>query len=119
MTATSSARRSAGVAGSSALGPPGRSLRGPRPGSGSWSRARRTAAAATVAVAPVSLLAAIAYHPFITGLRHKDDVAAALTAGTTRWSIAHVATAVASALIALAFLAVAAARAGPPAGKGR
>lgn len=76
---------------------------------GSWSRARRTVAAATVAVAPVSLLGAIVYHPFIADLRHKHDVAAALTAGTTRWSVAHLATAVASALVALAFLAVGAA----------
>jgi hypothetical protein len=66
-------------------------------------------AAATVAVAPVSLLGAIVYHPFIADLRHKDDVAAALTTGATRWSVAHLGAAVASALIALAFLAIAAA----------
>ena len=79
------------------------------PGSGSWSRARRAMAAATVAVAPVTLLGAIAYHPFIADLRHKHEVAGALTAGTTRWSLAHLGTAVASALVALAFLAVSAA----------
>jgi hypothetical protein len=66
-------------------------------------------AAATVAGAPVLLLGAIVYHPFIADLRHKHDVAAALAAGTTRWSVAHLATAVASALVALAFLAVGAA----------
>jgi hypothetical protein len=109
MTATASAGRPAGTARSSTSIRPAGSARGPRPGSGSWSRARRTAAAATVAVAPASLLAAIIYHPFIADLRHKHDVAAALTAGATRWSLAHVAAAVASALIALAFLAVAAA----------
>ncbi len=109
MTATTSARRPAESAGPSTSVRPREAPRGPRPDSGSWSRARRTAAAATVAVAPVLLLAAIVYHPFIGDLRHKHDVAAALTAGATRWSVAHVAAAVASALIALAFLALAAA----------
>ena len=109
MTVTTSAGRSADTARATTPVPPGGTPRGLRSGSGSWSRARRTAAAATVAVAPVSLVAAIAYHPFITDLRHKHDVAAALTAGTTRWAVAHVATAVASALVTLAFLAVAAA----------
>jgi hypothetical protein len=86
---------------------PASAVRGPGPGS--WSRARRTVAAATVAVAPVVLLGAIVYHPFISDLRHKHDVAAALTAGTGRWSVAHLGTAVGSALVALAFLAVGAA----------
>jgi hypothetical protein len=78
-------------------------------GPGSWSRPRRTVAAATVAVAPVVLLGAIVYHPFIADLRHKHDVAAALVVDTTRWSVAHLGTAVGSALVALAFLAVGAA----------
>jgi hypothetical protein len=52
------------------------------------------------------LLGALVYHPFIPDLRHKDDVAAALTADTTRWSVAHLVVAVASALVVLAFLAV-------------
>lgn len=108
MTATTSAGRPADRARSSTYDWSGGARRRPGPGSGAWSRARRTAAAATVAVAPVTLLAAIVYHPFITDLRHKHDVAAALSAGATRWSVAHVATAVASALVALAFLAVAA-----------
>ena len=109
MTATTSSGRPAATARSSTSVRPGGAARGPRAGSGSWSRARRSAAAATVAVAPVSLLAAIVYHPFITDLRDKHDVAAALTAGATRWSIAHLVAAVASALVALAFLAVTAA----------
>ena len=79
--------------------------RGPVP----WSRARRTTAAATVATAPVVLLAGIVYHPHIADLRDKEAVAAALTADVTRWSVAHLVVAVASALVALAFLAVAAA----------
>jgi hypothetical protein len=79
--------------------------RGPAP----WSRARRITAAATVATAPVVLLAGIAYHPFVADLRDKEAVAAALTADVTRWSVAHLAVAVAAPLVALAFLAVAAA----------
>jgi hypothetical protein len=78
---------------------------GPAP---TWSRARRITAAATVATAPVVLLAGIAYHPFIADLRDKETVAAALTADETRWSVAHLVVAVASPLVALAFLAVAA-----------
>jgi hypothetical protein len=102
MTAATSAARPAGLA---------RPSPGPShgPGPRSWSRARRRAAAATVAVAPVVLLSAVVYHPFIADLRHKHDVAAALTAGTGRWSVAHLVVAVASALVALAFLAVSAA----------
>jgi hypothetical protein len=74
-----------------------------------WSRARRITAAATVATAPVVLLAGIAYHPFVADLRDKEAVTAALTADVTRWSVAHLAVAVAAPLVALAFLAVAAA----------
>jgi hypothetical protein len=108
MTAITSPGRPAGTAAPSSSLRSAGSVRGPgRPGS--WSRARRTLAAATVAGAPALLLGAIVYHPFIADLRHKHDVATALTAGTTRWSIAHLATAVASALVALAFLAVSAA----------
>jgi hypothetical protein len=55
------------------------------------------------------LLAGIAYHPFIADLRDKEAVAAALTSDVTRWSIAHVVAAIGSLLVALAFLAVAAA----------
>jgi hypothetical protein len=77
-----------------------------RPPPVGWSRARRAAAAATVAAAPVVLLAGISYHPHIHDLRDKEAVAAALTADTTRWSIAHLLVAVAAPLVALAFLAV-------------
>jgi hypothetical protein len=71
-----------------------------------WSRARRTTAAVTVAGSPVVLLAGIVYHPHIADLRDKHAVAAALTSDVTRWSVAHLAVAVGSALVALAFLAV-------------
>ena len=73
-----------------------------------WSRARRNTAAATVATAPVVLLAGIGYHPFIADLRDKEAVGAALTADVTRWSIAHLLVAVGAPLVALALLAVAA-----------
>jgi hypothetical protein len=78
-------------------------------GSGTWGRVRRTTAAVTVAGAPVVLLAGITYHPFVADLRHKHDVASALTADAARWSIAHLLAAAGSALVALAFLAVVAA----------
>ena len=78
-----------------------------RRGPVTWSRARRITAAVTVAAAPVVLLAGIAYHPFIADLRHKEAVAVALTADMRRWSIAHLVVAVGSALVALAFVAVA------------
>lgn len=73
-----------------------------------WSRARRRTAAATVATAPLVLLAGIAYHPFIADLRDEEAVAAALTADVTRWSIAHLLVAIGSPLVALALLAIAA-----------
>ncbi|MGY1680533.1 hypothetical protein [Geodermatophilus sp. SYSU D01176] len=103
MTAITSPGRAAGTTG------PSSSVRSAGSGPGAWSRARRTLAAATVAVGPVVLLGALVYHPFVADLRHKHDVAAALTVDTTRWSLAHLGVAVASALVALAFLAVGAA----------
>jgi hypothetical protein len=73
-----------------------------------WGRTRRTIAAATVATAPVVLLAGIAYHPVIADLSDKEPVAAALVSDEARWSVAHLAAALGSLLVALAFLAVAA-----------
>ena len=92
-----------------AVQPPSRGGDAALPGQVGWSRARRLTAAATVATAPVVLLAGIAYHPFVADLRDKEAVAAALTADVTRWSVAHLAVAVAAPVVALAFLAVAAA----------
>lgn len=62
--------------------------------------------AAIVALAPAVLLAAHLMHPFLTVLPDAEGVAAAVTAGTTRWAAAHLLTAVGSALIAVAFIAV-------------
>jgi hypothetical protein len=62
---------------------------------------------AALVVAPAVLLAVLVAHPYISGRLPNDDaVAEAVTAGTTRWGVVHLATNVASALIILAFLAV-------------
>lgn len=60
-----------------------------------------------LAVAPVTLLLALAAHPFIEGrLPNQTAIAEQVVAGTTRWGVVHLAAALASALIAVAFLAV-------------
>ena len=62
---------------------------------------------AALMVAPAVLLAALVAHPYIAGRLPNDDaVAEAVTTGSTRWGMVHLATSVASALIILAFLAV-------------
>lgn len=109
MTATRSVRDAPGTSAAAssvrAAGP----AHGMPVGPGAWGRTRRITAAATVAAAPVVLLVGIAYHPFIADLRDKEAVAVALASGATRWSVAHLLVAVGSPLVALAFLAVAAA----------
>lgn len=62
--------------------------------------------AAIVAVAPLFLLAAIAYHPFVGNLTDRSEMAAAINEGASRWSIAHVAVGAGMGLLLLAFLAV-------------
>jgi hypothetical protein len=58
-------------------------------------------------VAPATLLVALAAHPFIEGrLPNQTAIADAVVAGSTRWGVVHLAAGLASALIALAFLAV-------------
>lgn len=60
-----------------------------------------------LAAAPVALSVAVAAHPYIEGqLPNATAIAEEVVAGTTRWGVAHLATSLASALIALAFLAV-------------
>jgi hypothetical protein len=62
---------------------------------------------AVLVVAPATLLFALAAHPFIEGrLPNQTAIAEQVVAGTTRWGVVHLAAAVASALIAVAFLAV-------------
>ncbi|ASU83041.1 hypothetical protein CDO52_09825 [Nocardiopsis gilva YIM 90087] len=63
--------------------------------------------AAAMAIAPVVLLAAFLYHPFVSGGAPTPEVVAeAAEADTTRWAAAHMLTLVAFALSALAFLAL-------------
>lgn len=64
------------------------------------------AGAAIVLLAPAVLLVAFVSHPFIEVLPDAEAVGAAVQAGTTRWAVVHILTAVASGLMALAFLAV-------------
>ncbi|HZJ50447.1 MAG TPA: hypothetical protein VFF07_06250 [Actinomycetota bacterium] len=60
-----------------------------------------------VVVAPVVLLAVFVAHPYLSGRLPNDaGVAEAVAAGPTQWAAVHLATAVASGLIILAFLAV-------------
>ena len=62
--------------------------------------------AAIIAVAPLVLLAAFAYHPHIMFLPSAEAVAHAVQAGTLRWGIAHLGVGVGAALMAAAFVAV-------------
>ena len=60
-----------------------------------------------VVVAPVVLLAVFVAHPYLSGRLPNDaGVAEAVAAGPTQWGAVHLATAVASGLIILSFLAV-------------
>lgn len=67
---------------------------------------RGRARAATVALAPAVMLVAFVAHPFIPVLPDAQAIAGAVQGDPTRWGIAHLLTAVGSALVALAFLAV-------------
>jgi hypothetical protein len=63
--------------------------------------------ASTAAIAPVLLLGAFVWHPFLPGRLPNDAaIAAAVADGPTRWGLAHLAAAVASAVLVFAFLAV-------------
>jgi hypothetical protein len=62
--------------------------------------------AAIVAIAPVVMLAGFVYHPYIPNLTDNTAVAEALVADTTRWGLSHLAVAVGSGLLMLAFLAI-------------
>lgn len=64
-------------------------------------------AATVVFVAPVLLLGALAYHPYVPELTNDASVAAELTSDTTRWGLSHLAVGVAAALLLVALLAVA------------
>src|SRR5688500_4141540 len=63
--------------------------------------------AAVVAIAPVLLLVAMVWHPYLPGrLPNHDAVADAVADDPTRWALVHLTTAVASGAIVLAFIAI-------------
>jgi hypothetical protein len=62
--------------------------------------------AAIITGAPVVMLASFVYHPFLAALTNSDAVASAAKADPLRWGLAHVAVAVGSGLMVLAFIAV-------------
>ena len=63
--------------------------------------------AAVVAIAPIVLLVAMASHPYIPDrLPDHAGVANAVADGTTRWALVHLAAAMASGVLVLAFIAI-------------
>jgi len=70
-------------------------------------QAKHSLRAGAVAIAPVVLLAALSSHPYLPGRQPNiDALAAEVTADPTRWGVVHLATGVASAVLAVAFLAI-------------
>lgn len=65
-------------------------------------------AAAVVALAPIVMLIAFLAHPFIAILPDAEGVGAAVEGGTSRWAVAHLLSNIGAALVAVAFVAVAA-----------
>ena len=61
---------------------------------------------AIVVMAPLVMLGAFLYHPWIPVLTRADTVAEAVQADTLRWGLAHLSVAVGSALMVLAFISV-------------
>ena len=71
------------------------------------SRSTSNASAAIVAAGPVLLLGALLWHPPLPGrLPDNDAVAEAAAADITRWGLSHLAAAVASAAVAVAFIVI-------------
>lgn len=68
--------------------------------------ARARWGAAAVATAPVVLLATFLAHPFLARLPDAEGAAAAVAAAPGQWAAVHLLTAVASGLVALAFVAI-------------
>ncbi len=66
-----------------------------------------SARAAVIAIAPIVLLVAMVPHPYLAGrLPDHAGVADAVADGTTRWALVHLAAAVASGALILAFIAI-------------
>lgn len=61
---------------------------------------------AILAIAPVVLLGAILYHPFIARISEPGAVAEAMVAATFRWGVSHLAGAVGAGLVLIAFMVV-------------
>jgi len=71
------------------------------------SRSASKATAVTVATGPILLLGALLWHPPLPGrLPDNDAVAEAAAADITRWGLSHLAAAVASAAVAVAFIVI-------------
>jgi hypothetical protein len=62
--------------------------------------------AVITALAPVMLLAAFVWHPYIAGRLPNDSAIADVAADPTRWGLAHLAADLASGVVILAFIAV-------------
>ena len=74
---------------------------------GSETTSPRSWQVAVLVVAPATLLVALVAHPFIEGtLPNQTAIAEEVVAGPMRWGVVHLASSLASALIAVAFLAV-------------
>ncbi|WP_129783642.1 hypothetical protein [Promicromonospora panici] len=71
------------------------------------STTRSSLRAGVVVIAPVIWLAVLSYHPYLAGrLPNLEAIAHAVESDPTRWGAVHLATGVASGVLALAFLAV-------------
>lgn len=66
----------------------------------------RGSSIAILAIAPVVLLAAILYHPFIVRLPDSAAVGEAMVADTFRWGVSHLAVAVGAGLVLAAFIVI-------------
>lgn len=72
-----------------------------------FDRTRSVTRATVVAIAPALLCAALIWHPYLPGrLPDHAGVAEAVADDTTRWGLAHLAAALASAALILAFIAI-------------
>ncbi len=68
---------------------------------------RHYARVGALAVAPAALTVSLVAHPFLAGrLPNEAAIAEAVASGPSRWAVVHLSAAVASALIAIAFLAL-------------
>jgi hypothetical protein len=74
---------------------------------GDFSKTKSTSRAVIVATAPVLLLIAMLWHPYLPRrLPDASAVAEAVANDTTRWGLAHLAAVVASGVLILAFIAI-------------